>query len=542
MKDKYIVGILTILSMIVFITGLHWGLPSSKLNKLYFLKEEHLIQHISGIKETKLPRFFYNPIRTYHPDEYFILKCLYMTKIPHIFNFAQFSIGGAFLFLYGILLFILYKFNLLSLAKDIASYFLHPEEIARLYIVGRFICVLYGIGIVVLTYFLTNKIFKNKISGFVSSFLLIFSPLFLLNAHYMYVDIPAIFWTMLLLFFCVKYIKEEKINPLIIGSLSGISAGNKLTFFFTFFIPLITFMIVKEDPKKKIKNISLSFISFLLVLFLTTPYLFSALFHLFHGEGKHATKFSFTPMFYLTSLRYGLGFPLFLFLLFGLFIPFLNKRSISLDKNLVILWIFFYFFIMSCLSLKFARYILPIIPPFIGIGTGEWFTLQKNKFMNFIRNILIIFVGLSTFFYGMAFETLFIKENVRTEAGIWIKDNIPPGNCIGVTEVPWQFQLPPFDYYTYSVVVTRYKFEKVEEKKPTYFILSSFQVPVPPYPSNLQKERIKFYKEFIKSGFYKKEKRFERYPSFAGITFKFRKLPEDMIYVNPTIIIFKKIK
>ena len=328
MRDKYIAGILIILSMAVFITGLNWGLPSEKLNGLYFSKEEHLTKHISELKETELPRFFYNPIRTYHPDEYFILKCLYMIKIPDIFNFSQFSIGGAFLFLYGAILFILYKLNFISITKDIAFYFLHPEKIARMYIVGRFICVLYGTGIVILTYFLTKKIFKSKIAGFFSSFLLIFSPLFLLNAHYMYVDIPGVFWMMILLFFCVKYINGEKINPLIIGFLSGMSAGNKLTFILTFFIPLITFMMAKEEPRKKIKNISLSFLSFSITLFLTTPYLFSALFHLFHAEGKHATKFSFIPGFYILCLRYGLGFPLFLLLLSGLFITFLFERNI----------------------------------------------------------------------------------------------------------------------------------------------------------------------------------------------------------------------
>ena len=537
MRDKYIAGILIILSMAVFITGLNWGLPSEKLNGLYFSKEEHLTKHISELKETELPRFFYNPIRTYHPDEYFILKCLYMIKIPDIFNFSQFSIGGAFLFLYGAILFILYKLNFISITKDIAFYFLHPEKIARMYIVGRFICVLYGTGIVILTYFLTKKIFKSKIAGFFSSFLLIFSPLFLLNAHYMYVDIPGVFWMMILLFFCVKYINGEKINPLIIGFLSGMSAGNKLTFILTFFIPLITFMMIKEEPRKKIKNISLSFLSFSITLFLTTPYLFSALFHLFHAEGKHATKFSFIPGFYILCLRYGLGFPLFLLLLSGLFITFLFERNISSDKKLLILWILFYFFTMSCLSLKFARYILPVIPPFIIIGTGKWFEFQKYKF---IRNVLIISVGVFTFVYGMAFETLFIRENVRTEAGLWIKENIKPQSDIGVTEIPWQFQLPPFDYYTYPVAVSGYRFEKVKEKRPLYFILSSFQAPIPPYPTSLEKKRMNFYREFIKSGLYREEKRFERYPSFAGFTFKFRKIPEDMVYVNPTIIIFKK--
>ncbi|MCM8829914.1 MAG: hypothetical protein NC824_02830, partial [Candidatus Omnitrophica bacterium] len=129
----------------------------------------------------------------------------------------------------------------------------------------------------------------------------------------------------------------------------------------------------------------------------------------------------------------------------------------------------------------------------------------------------------------------------RTEAGIWIKENIPTGSKIGVTEVPWQFQMPPFDYYAYRVEVTGYNIEEVQKKKPEYFILSSFQAPIPPYPLRLQEERINFYNEFISTGLYREEKRFERYPSFTGITFRTKQLPEDLIYLNPTIVIFKKI-
>ncbi|HOL22758.1 MAG TPA: hypothetical protein PLQ41_07910, partial [bacterium] len=134
-----------------------------------------------------------------------------------------------------------------------------------------------------------------------------------------------------------------------------------------------------------------------------------------------------------------------------------------------------------------------------------------------------------------------IKENIRTEAGIWIKENIPAGSSIGVTEVPWQFQMPPFDYYVYRVVVTGYNTEELKKSQPDFFILSSFQAPIPPYPMRLQKERVKFYKEFIESGLYTEEKRFEKYPSFAGITYRFKTLPEDLIYLNPTIVVYRKI-
>lgn len=544
MKERYIIILLIIISAVVYISGMNWGLPSQKLNNLYFSGTDK-IEKIYREKTDSLsaiPRSFYNPIRSYHPDEYFIIKCLQTIEPQHIFSSGQFSIGGAFLFLYGTLLFILYKLHFINLTKEILFYFLNPQEIARFYITGRLLCILYAIGTVILTYLLAKKIWKNKFYAFISSFLLIFSPLFLLNSHYMYVDIPAVFWMMFTLFLSVKYLQGDEVNPFIIGLVAGISAGNKITFLLTFFIPLITFAIVKENLKTKFRNICFSFISFIIILFLTTPYIFTALYHLFYGEGSHATQISFTPGFYLSSLKYGLGLLLILFISFGVFISFIKKGNtfLSSDRILILFWIVILFSIMSLLSLKFARYILPVIPPFIVIGAGGWLTLDENKRLGFIRNIIIDFVVIFTFIYGMAFEVLFIKENIRTEAGVWIKENIPQGSSMGVTEVPWQFQMPPFDYYVYPVVVTGYNIEELKKKQPDFFILSSLQAPIPPYPLRLQEERKRFYEEFIKSGLYTEIKKFERYPSFAGITFKKKTLPEDLIYLNPAIVIFRK--
>ena len=140
----------------------------------------------------------------------------------------------------------------------------------------------------------------------------------------------------------------------------------------------------------------------------------------------------------------------------------------------------------------------------------------------------------------MSYTILFQQENIRTKAGIWIKKNIPLGSSIGITEVPWQLQMPPFDYYAYRLETTGYNIAELKEKQPEYFLLSSFQAPIPPYPLRLQEERISFYNGFIESGLYSEEKRFEKSPTFAGICFKAKQLPEDLIYLNPTIVVFKR--
>ncbi|MCX8082124.1 MAG: glycosyltransferase family 39 protein [bacterium] len=541
--EKKIIVILALIYLITGISGIKWGLPSSYLNKIYFYQSSSLEQNLNDIEFShgKLPRYTYNPIRSYHPDEYFIIKTLQSINLPSLkFSIGQFSIGGVYLYMYGFLLFILSFTGLVHLNKDITYYFLHPEEIAKFYLTGRIICLIYGLGIVLLTYIITRKISKNRTAPFIASIILIFSPLFLLNSHYMYVDIPGTFWIMLSLYLSIRYCQDKwKSGPLIIGLFTGLAAGTKITFILSFFISILAILLTEKKIQDLFKQFTLTFCGFLFSFVLFNPFCFFALKELFFGTGQGSVAFSFTPLFYILSLKYGLGLLLFVFLFIG--IIFSGQKIFERERILILLWGLFFFFVLSSCSGKFARYILPIVPLFIILGIDFWFSYSKINLVKFLKKGILSLVLISTFIYGMAFEMLFIKENIRTEAGVWIKENIPAGSSIGVTEVPWQFQMPPFDYYVYKVEVTGYDIESLKETQPDYFILSSFQAPIPPYPLKLQKERINFYKEFIATGMYTEEMRFEKYPSLGFISFRFKTLPEDLIYLNPSIVIYRKV-
>ncbi len=543
MKEKYIIPALLVMSAIVCITGFRWGLPSPALNKLYFSGGPAIEERFKAAESEKtgIPRSFYNPIRSYHPDEYFVIKSLQSIDPKELrLNSGQFAVGGAFLYLYGIVLLFLSRLGFIRLTGNILFYFLNPREIARFYIAGRMLCSVYAMGTVLLTYLLAKKIWQSKTAGFLSAALLLFSPVFILNSHYMYVDIPGTFWIMLTLYLAVKFLRDERSIPFVMGLTSGMAAGNKITFVLSFFIPLAAFAISAKRTGEKFREGLYALSGFLAALILTNPFIFVSFRQLFRGPGQHATGLSFTPLFYICSLRYGLGLPLLLFLSVGSVIAFLKKDGQFRDKVLLAVWIIFFFALMSVLSLKFARYMLPIVPALAIFGTGAWFTTGGNRILRFSRNSLIVLMLLFTSAYGLSYERFFVQENVRTLAGKWIRENIPAGSSMGVTEVPWQFQMPLFDCALYDVVVTGYDFAVAMEKNPDYFVLSSFQAPIPTYPLRLQKERNDFWERFSNSGMYKEKKVFRKVPSFFGMTFKKDVLPEDLIYLNPTIVIFEK--
>jgi len=556
-KNKFLI-LLIFLTLIIYLPGIKWGLPSKEINNLYFYIKKSLEQNLEEIKKykepiwkgfgyylalhpeeegKKLPRNLYNPIRSYHPDEYFIIKVLASMK-PEKFDFNpyQFSVGGVYLYFVGFFLFLFSKTKIIKLTKDLSFYFFNPEEIGKFYIVGRSITSFYGIGVIILSFLISKKIFKKEISPFLTTILILFSPLIILNSSYMYVDIPGLFWIMMCLYFSIKTIEiPNNKNFFLTGIFSGLACGTKIPLLVSIFIPFLTSVLIYSKDIKKIILSSIYVIGGFLISFgITNPYFFIT-YPLPLIELKQHTPLSFSGKFYLCSLGYGIGWFPFILCFVGIF---LNKNNFK-EKNYILLfiWCTFYFFFISIFSKNYARYILPVVPPLIILGSYYWLENFKIKIL---RRIILACCFLYSFFYGLSYKSLLIKENTRTEAGKWIKENIPYGKSIGICEVPWQFQMPPFDYFAHKVVVTNYDFEKLKKEMPDYFIISSFQGEIPPYPSNLQRERIEFWRKFISSNLYSPIKTFQKFPSIGIIKFKFKKLPEDLIYINPTIIIFKK--
>ncbi len=570
MKNKYTYLIIFILMVtIINFLGIRWGLTSAKLNRLYFSNDDYIAEHIEALRaypvaeawkgmgsylsvnpveeEKKLPRSCYNPIRSYHPDEYFVVKSLATMKPAQLnFNPNQFTVGGAYLYPAGGLIYIMSKLGIMTLVPDINYYFYHPEEMAKFYIAGRVLTVLYGAGIILIFFLLMAKFTSRKRQSFAGAFLLMFTPLILLNSLYMYVDIPGVFWIMASMYATILFMENFSWRNLFLaGVFAGLACGNKVTFAVSFFLPVAGMFLLRSGWKKLLKGTCFALAGFLGVFAATNPYFFITFPAPLLELGQHTEKV-FSGAFYLKSLLYGLGMPLFLFCLTGILIAaiLLRRQDASTKKNKILLisWTLFFFVFISLFSKNFARYILPAVPSFVMLGCIGWFGLYE-KLRSAYRKILsglFVIVALWTFSYGMSYKMFFLKENVRTEAGTWMKENIPAGSSIGVTEVPWQLQMPPFDYYKYRVVVTGYDFGKAEKENPDYFILSSFQAELPPYPLKLQEERVAFWKEFASSELYREKKIFQRFPRFAGLTFRKDVLPEDLIYLNPTIAIYER--
>jgi len=565
-KNGWLVLII-IFSLAINLTGLRWGLPSQSLNQLYFNGENAVQNRIDAIKkqpaeetykwmgfylathpdeaQKKLSRSWYNPIRSYHPDEYFVIKSL-ATMNPKTFdlNPHQFTVGGAYLYLTALMTFLLSKIGWVKLTGDVGFYFLHPEEMAKLYLTGRLVTALYGVGIVWLAYLIAKKIWRSEKAGILSGFLAAVSPLILLNAHYMYVDIPGVFWITAAIYLAVR-ISAATDKPgwhkyFLMGIFSGLATGNKIPFFISLLIPFVSIFQKRKLLQKNgvVSGMLWGSAGFLTVLFVTNPYLFLTFPKPLVELGEQ-TSLTFSGLLYLKSLVFGLGCPLVVFSIIGLIYCLFRKKNRE-TCSVPTCWIIVFFFFISLFGKHFARYILPIIPALIFVSVGFWVEPSSGRTVNFLKKATIVFVSGFTFLYGMAYLSLFWKENTRTLAGEWIKKNIPAGATIGVTEVPWQYQMAPLDENRYQLKITGYDLKKLETVLPDYFIISSFQGKIAPVPEQMSEEKNLFWNEFEKSKKYQALVSFRQPLSFAGIVFNQNGASEDLIYLNPTIAVFEK--
>ena len=231
----------------LFCTGITWGLPSAERNRLYFRSGQSLQDHVERVSgypveenaesyaasrddPDRPPRSSYNAIRSYHPDEYFVLKMLANVR-PGAGRFDPgfYHIGGAFIYPCGALLFFLWKVGLVHAAPDPAYYLAHPDELAAIYLAGRLLCAAFGAGTALVLYDLGRRLFSRAF-GIICALALVTFPASALNAHFLYNDVPAAFWATLSLWATVRFVGDHRKRHHVVAFLAaGLAIGTKVS-------------------------------------------------------------------------------------------------------------------------------------------------------------------------------------------------------------------------------------------------------------------------------------------------------------------------
>ena len=421
-------------------------------------------------------------------------------------------------------------------------------------LIGRLITAGFGVLSVYLL-FLIGKEFKNEEVGLISALFFAIVPIHVVHSHYLTNDVPVTFWVLTSLFCCFKIIKYKNLKWYILaGFTGGLGISTKYTAGLIV-LPILTSHFLNlsfVDQKFSIKNTKKIFISLIvltIIFILTSPYVVLSSFESVRDIAQITTYLNTpNPEWFDTgngvvyhireSIYYGIGAALLLLSLYGAVFSFKKNKH---NNILLFSFIVPYILWVGKWEVRFSRFILPIIPLLLILAASTLYDLNsKSK----TAAILVFLITFSYTIIGTAsYERLFVNEDPRDSAHIWMDKSIPRSSKIGLLptfQSRFNFFLPPINE---NELIFTWNHSELKERNVDYFILSDIDYR---FYLKSEKSKTKYSSEvdFINYLFsgkdYKLEKTFHNPQKFLFIDLSDEYLPHDMKYQNPEILVFKR--
>ncbi len=535
--NSLILILIMLLALILRIYGINWGLPGKDYYFSYNSDEVHYIRGLSRMEPEKLD---FN---------------------PHYFNWGTWHYYelGAIIGLAGFL-------NIVKLSKDKYFYYANPSEMAKIYLAGRFLSVLFALGTILLVYLIGKEIYSQNL-GLLAGFFMAINPAHIVNSHYLKADTSVTFWITLLLLSCIYLLKMCRLKWYILsGIFSGLAIGaqqNGICFMHT----ILFAHLLKEyktpfnfEYAKKIllsRKLWIGYLAVFITYLIINPSLYLSSAEFVKGHILLRSKWGTVAVVdtvidkinianILSLFSVGLT-PFFVFMgMAGLLYGIISKSRKFL---LVVFWLLPYLIIMVTIKALNTRYQILIYPGlFLLAGGAIQFFYRKAKF-KYLRVILVLIIILFSFYaliYSYAYDKELAREKtIQQEASEWLILNVPAKTKIGVINNPEIRHYPAIihqDYFYkensyYKIVNLNSNMDNLRSEQPQYLIFD---------------EQISFYNKeesllgpsdnFIKGvkDRYRLIKTFERRPSFLLFSFKSKTLIPDWEMPFPIIYILEK--
>jgi hypothetical protein len=469
-------------------------------------------------KDKKLPLAklspYFDQLRTYHPDEQYILKVLSRMVKDHDIHPRSYIYGPFFFYQIGAGLAIGKLSGFITGNTNVLYFLANPDKISSIYLSARTVCVLFGIATVVLTFLIGQKIGGPRL-GIVSSLFLAFLPLFCLASKFIKPDIPATFWCTMALWFALNISESGKWkNYLLSGVCVGLAAGTKypaaITGGYFIMFHILDKRIAQQNNKLKAKNnlkllggAVASAVTFILVnpasLFDTKCFIsdINWISGVLRTGSRLENLWDGFICYGQDAIFYTMGIPAVLMIIFGI-ISALFKRDRFGFAVIPVITLFFFF---TCQGRPTSdAYFIPVYPALAilackaMLSSGAYITDVTYKMTNFIypqnntgvenKNMnrskasyiitvaVITLTLIITLSYTWAYVSIAGKENIRITAARWVNENIPLNSTIA-------FKQYPVGYRTVMVNPKKYKLLSqdldINALEAEYFIDNSFE-------------------------------------------------------------------
>lgn len=441
--------------VVTMILIINWGIPNPSHPFPYHMDEWHQLQAIKGVFKYGTPNIEGAANGTLF---HFFLSGIYLTPFVVFKIVHPFSIGSAV--------------DNLGLQQG-------------LFQILRFNTLIFGILSIIFIGKITKSFFKAN--PIFSTFLFIFTPIFLSLSNYFKYDIALIFWIILSTYTILLY-GEKQSNKLyfIAGIISALAISTKISALPMVIIYFFSFFLFTNNLKR---NLGRLFIG--LLIFVST-FLIFGIPDLLLGKGNlfgdffynilvlpNTTNNLILPKPYLEFMTLIL-FPslfgkaltiLFVISLIYVFVLLVFYKKIigkKLYKNLIFISFSLVMFLGSIVPLKYyagsnrALVLLPFFAILISIFLSK--LISKSKIIVFFIVIVFFVFQFLESFSWVSMKLLPGPEKIASE---WIVKNIPPKTLIGLENAPL-YQLYPdlilkefyfkqyskdYDYrYSYSII------------------------------------------------------------------------------------------
>lgn len=143
------------------------------------------------------------------------------------FNPHYFYYGTLHFWFLGFFYLLAYLVGYLKLIPDLTFFYFRPEEMAKFYITGRMVSVIFGVLSVLMVFLLARRIYgRNR--ALVSALLLAITPLFVIYTHTISTDIAMVFFVLLTFFVSIRLLETGKTKYYILGGICvGLAANSK---------------------------------------------------------------------------------------------------------------------------------------------------------------------------------------------------------------------------------------------------------------------------------------------------------------------------
>ncbi len=440
---------------------------------------------------------------SYRSDEWLVFHWLLSMKPGQgDFNIHTYTNGTLFIYLLGVIYKLSSFLGFLKIGDTATFYYQNPDEWGRFYWIGRFATILLGTAATWLIY-RAGRVAFNRRTALLAALFYAIIPLNVVSAKHMLIEPAATLWFALAIFFNFKIIRNPSWKYYFYSALTlGSACAVKINC-----APLGVLLILAH-LLGRLQNISFkafcyellspklcfAFVVSAVTYLLCNPYLIFNFQEAFQqlrmnyaqyqgawrylGYGHevsltHLLPYGFGMGFYLSSIIACIG------------AVFFKKKEISY----LLAGLALFFYLNSRTGTFVVKYHIVLLP-FLVLITAHFFDALLRvqvRWVAFLTSLALGIVIYSTVNLSLSYDRLFQREDARDQASEWIKNNVPPGDSLGVFMEPY-YQSPPFLYNQYfftgkspkweiklrnPILTADNQLDKFEKIKPDYYVISS---------------------------------------------------------------------